>query len=544
MTSSALTGNTVSLTIGDGESQTAGQTPASYYNLSGVAAQQLSVVAGNSTPVTVNITAEGDLNLDTVKSVQGDVALTSTSGSIVDATKNKFTNVIANNITLSAGGTIGTLIDPLEIDSGSGGGAGVVNATAGQTINLDQTAGNLSLGSIKAGDVATISSAGTIVNGLGSSGTNLKASAAVLTAVSGIGSATSKPIETSVQQLVAAGGSGPIEVENSGSLAISNSAALAAAAGNTGVQVPAGLSATGDIGITVDAGSLSVDQNVSTAGAIDVTAAGDITVAPGVLVASTNSSVTLDATAGNVTLPALATLSGSTTPTTPTVFIESTNTGGSTVNLFGTLKGTGAEIKTGGSDNTINLNNLPSIPLTVDGGDGGTGSNNALYITGTTGNDTFTITGSQVTVAPTGVSTQAGASPVIINYSDIQLMEVDDPNGNPGGNDTFDVTGTSAATTLDGGPGNATLNLYASPTGSAAPNAPVMFIEGAGQNTVTVTGSGQTNSPGGDDPIVLASIPPRRLTRTLRHWSARDCSSRSAIPPRPAPRPRSTSRST
>ena len=174
--------------------------------------------------------------------------------------------MIANNITLSAGGTIGALIDPLEIDSGSGGAAGVVNATAGQTINLDQTAGDLSLGSIKAGDIATISSAGTIVNGLATSGTNLKASAAVLTAVSGIGSASK---QTYRNQRPAACGRRRQRADRDRELRFADDLEQRSP-GRRGREhgrpVPAGLSATGDIGITVDAGSLSVDQNVSTAG--------------------------------------------------------------------------------------------------------------------------------------------------------------------------------------------------------------------------------------------------------------------------------------
>ena len=134
VTGSALTGQEVDLKIADGASQPAGQTTAtpqaSTYNLSSVAAtQRLDVDAGTNTAVTVAITANGDLNVGTITSAEGDVSLTSTGGSIVDATGGTATNVSANNVTLDAGGSIGTASDPLTIDSAYSG-TGLVNATA------------------------------------------------------------------------------------------------------------------------------------------------------------------------------------------------------------------------------------------------------------------------------------------------------------------------------------------------------------------------------------------------------------------------------
>src|SRR5262249_652762 len=122
--------------------------------------------------------------------------------------------------------------------------------------------------------------------------------------------------------------------------------------------------------------------------------------------------------------------------------------------------------------------------------------------TGTPGNDNFAI-------SATEVDTQVGGAPVTIKYSGIQAMEINGNTANQGGNDTFDVTGTSATlgTTLDAGPGNATLNLRAGPTGSASPNPPGLFIGGTGQNAVNVFGSGQTNAAGQDDPIVMVNQP-------------------------------------
>ena len=100
--------------------------------------------------------------------------------------------------------------------------------------------------------------------------------------------------------------------------------------------------------------------------------------------------------------------------------------------------------------------------------------------------------------------TQTGGSPAIINYSDIQFLSVNDVTTNQGGNDTFDVTGTSAATTLDGGPGSDTLNLDAGTQKNGTPvlNAPLSFQAGPGRDSLNVYGPAS-----GNDSIMLANEP-------------------------------------
>ena len=480
VSSSALVAGTVNLTIGDGTSQTtAGPSPkasSSIYKLLGVAVSQaVNIQAGNSTAVNVNLTSAGDLPVGQISSVQGSLTLTSTGGSILNATGTGTSgnvNLKAASITLNAPsgdiGNIGGSDVPLGIASPQPlTTSDVVNAIAGQDVYLNQPAGDLSLGLVNVGGVAPINSAGAILKAQTSGTSIVSATDAVLLAQTGIGTAATHVL-TNLQQLTASAGSGPLEIDNSGPLAISSSAA---AATEPSVTFPTTLTAAGSIDISAG-GSLDIEQSVSATASLALTAAGDITVAPGVSVTSSSSTVTLDATAGNVMLPAQATLSGLTTSTatpSPTVFIESTNYGGSTFNLDGTLEGNGAEITTGGSENTININTLPSIPVTVNGGDNSYGSNNALYITGTTGADSFKISGSTVTVAPTGATSQSTVPVATISYSDIQLLDVDNPSARPGGNDTFTVTSTTAATTLDGGPGTNVVDLYASSAGSAAP---------------------------------------------------------------------------
>src|SRR5262249_38546063 len=134
-------------------------------------------------------------------------------------------------------------------------------------------------------------------------------------------------------------------------------------------------------------------------------------------------------------------------------------------------------------------------PLTVDGG-GFSGAGNTLNITGTPGPDTVAVTSSQV-------STQVGASPVTISYSDIQALNLNSVPANQGGNDTFNVTSTTAATTIDGGTGHAALNVSATvaPDGSPVLNAPLTFVGGSGDTRINVSDNGS------GDTIVMANEP-------------------------------------
>ena len=95
-----------------------------------------------------------------------------------------------------------------------------------------------------------------------------------------------------------------------------------------------------------------------------------------------------------------------------------------------------------------------------------------------------------------------GASPVTINYSDIQALNLNVP-ANQGGDDTFNVTSTSAATTIDGGNGDDILNVSSTvaSNGSTVLNAPLTFVGGTGSNVVNVLDDGS------GDTIVMADGP-------------------------------------
>jgi hypothetical protein len=86
-----------------------------------------------------------------------------------------------------------------------------------------------------------------------------------------------------------------------------------------------------------------------------------------------------------------------------------------------------------GGDDTFTINEPVGQALNYDGGSG----NNTLTVNGTAVADSFTITGSSVSLAGAGT----------VTYANVQKLFVD----GLGGGDTFLMTGISAATMLDGG---------------------------------------------------------------------------------------------
>ncbi len=523
VTGTALTGTTVDVRFEDGATTTTGQpapTPwASAYDLSGVdASGQLNVQAGTSTAVSVSLSGPGDLNVGTVASALGDVSLTAAGsihlgtvtayygtvtldaqgGAIEAPAGNTTTSVIGVNVTLDASDFIGQGLDgeALRIDS-SAAFAGTFDASTPGPLTIDQVSGDLDLGTVSSGGLATLTAAGAIIDYASASGAvALSASEAILTAVHGIGSA-SLPLQSAILSLTANSGGGGLWLNDAGPLTVS------------AINGSAGLRSGGDLDVTAS-GLLLVDQDVSASGNVTLTgtvpaANGQVvTVADGVTVQSTGGSVTLhgaglsgQSTAGVVTLAPLAVLSAATT-----VALVGDSPAGSVINLEGTVEGAESASITGGvGDDTINIDRLPDgVPITIDGG-GYSSVGNTLNITGTAGPDTFNVAPGHVQVVPTG-----GPS-VTIPYVNIQELAVNysqDPvvADSQGGNDTFNVTGAGAATALYGGPGNDVLNLHASrQSGTDILSAPVRFVGGSGSNTANVFGTGT------GDTFVMANEP-------------------------------------
>jgi hypothetical protein len=96
---------------------------------------------------------KGDLRLDQVTAATGDVVLAA-AGSIIDGDNDSRTKVSGANVTLTAGGGIGTASHDLKVDS-SGSAAGVLSASAGSGVYITQAAGGLNVGTVgsTSGDV-------------------------------------------------------------------------------------------------------------------------------------------------------------------------------------------------------------------------------------------------------------------------------------------------------------------------------------------------------------------------------------------------------
>src|SRR5208337_477465 len=109
-----------------------------------------------------------------------------------------------------------------------------------------------------------------------------------------------------------------------------------------------------------------------------------------------------------------------------------------------------------------------------------------LSIDGTSGNDTFTITGTAV-----NVNSPAGSAQ--ISYSNVASLDINAKPNAEVGNDSFVVNGTSAAllSTINAGNGTNTLVVNASTSGgSTVLNAPLLYNGGSATDAVTVNGSG------------------------------------------------------
>ncbi|MCA9064888.1 MAG: calcium-binding protein, partial [Planctomycetaceae bacterium] len=84
---------------------------------------------------------DGDMNVETVYSQQGDAVLTAANGSMLDQLASDLTNIKALNITLNAlSGSIGATGNLLDVDQGA---SGVLSAIASNSVYLFETLGDM-----------------------------------------------------------------------------------------------------------------------------------------------------------------------------------------------------------------------------------------------------------------------------------------------------------------------------------------------------------------------------------------------------------------
>ena len=102
---------------------------------------------------------EGDLAISTLFTERGDLWLKA-AGSIIDGLNHDLLKVLANNITLIAGDSVGQATNAIELATR---GDGVVTVDAGEDVYLAAVDGNLRVGHIKGGERVELSALNSIL---------------------------------------------------------------------------------------------------------------------------------------------------------------------------------------------------------------------------------------------------------------------------------------------------------------------------------------------------------------------------------------------
>jgi acrosin len=295
----------------------------------------------------------------------GNVTLITESGSIVDSPADQASEVKGVNITLTAqGGGIGTPDSDLGIDT-LGGRLTATAMTAGQSVYLNEVAGDLTLSQVTVSNTGTVTlkAEGQVLDDADAGAVDISGGSAVLMAGSGIG--TGNALETQVNRLEANGGTGGIWAVNAGGLTIG---------GIAGSPVADGLSA-GEAVVVTALSPLTVEENVTSPGDIILTAgnsAGEdnLVVSNGVEIHTTGGSVTLQS-GDNITIAADAQVTAASGQVTILGDYGDADAGGGTVELYGQIQSPLVQITTQGDNDTIVLTNVTSgSQTTVSTGDG------------------------------------------------------------------------------------------------------------------------------------------------------------------------------
>ena len=486
----------------------------------------------------------GDMLVNEVHSLAGDVSLTSTLGSILDdhtaTMSDPIDDVIAQNIVLSAAmlGFIGSAVDAFEIDVAE---TGTLTSSSGQNAFITQPIGDLNIYTVSVfnGGTAFIEAPdGNIFNGIPSPQTlqNVQSGKTYLFASDNIGTSTN-PITTAVGNVQGQSTTGSTFLVNSGALTVGGVLA------NT---MPPGIQSGGTVTVTAMS-PITITQNINAVGDIILTSthdasSGNMEEATGVTVDSTAGSVFLQA-GDNFTQDAGASIQAA-VAIVITGDYNNLSGPGSLITINGLISAPAITINANGTSAMVTLNNpagintMPPEPtgvLTVNGGTGqntllvndsaetrslsgvltyhtlmglGMGGMGIVYntiqiltINLGTGNDIFSVQSTNATTNTTVINTgtQADqfdigslspmvggivdmiAGPLTITGGGIDTMSVDDTGS------TIDKTGTLTATTLTGlnmGPAGITY------TGLATVNVSL----GSGTNTfnIATTHTGQT----------------------------------------------------
>ena len=361
----------------------------------------------------------------------------------VDTTTNDGT---ADIVTIAGPITTQTGVTNLIVTTGTGGGVDErIDITGPATFAGDVTLTSARINSnglLTAGGTVTLNAnVGGITDGNGAS-TNIAAANLVASAVTGIG--TANALETSVTNLEATGGTGGVNVANTGNLTVG------------GIGATTGVSATGGNITLTSTGALTLGESLTSAGAATLTATGALSSAAGATLTSATGS-TLTSGASGTLAGVIAGAGGFTYQGSSVLTLTATNTyGGATTITGGTLLVNGS---------------IASPSVTVQSGAtlGGSGS-----VAGT------------VAVQNGGVLSP-GSSPGILSTGSVSFV--------PGSTFKAEVNGTTPGTNYDQlavtgtvNLGGSTLNVSGTIASSSA--SPIVLISNDGTDAVTGTFAG------------------------------------------------------
>ncbi len=244
----------------------------------GAAGADLSLqLFANSEHATLNALSGGDINLQTQLFEIEDSSFTVPVGYTIDG---------ADFLSVVAGGEIAihALQSQVFFPSADPGGAptlvgvsgtyDLISVSAGGSAILASDAGDVSVGSVRAGAVVSLAASGSILDDGTGAAINIQAAGAVLAAGGDIGAA-GNALETMLSALHADSLGGGIRIDNSGALTVSE----ASAAGEVIISTHSPLTVSG----------------IVLGSTIDLSASGDLTVLDGATVTSTAGDVTLSA---------------------------------------------------------------------------------------------------------------------------------------------------------------------------------------------------------------------------------------------------------
>ncbi|MBE9030746.1 DUF4347 domain-containing protein [filamentous cyanobacterium LEGE 11480] len=457
-------------------------------------------------------------------------------GSEIQLAPVTLTGLDFNNIT--AGQNIDITVQAAEVPLFAN---NVVSPSASDGIynlkNLSSTQGNVAVAflrgtTVNIGQLSALS--GTVsLNTVGSlvdnntTGADIVAQAAILQATVNTGAANNA-LETQVGKLEGSGGN--LWLNNTGNLAVG------------GISSLIGLSMTGQANIT-NAGSITVNENVTATGAVSFTATDttnngeDVEVADNAKVESTGDAVTLLA-GDNLTVNASGTVKASTKITLKGDH-GNADTIGSTIDLRGTLNAPTIEVTGNNDADTVSLTNVTTnapvkiqtqagndtirigsqaTPTTNTGGtvnqingnleiDGGTGTDQLIVDeTGDNTNNTGNLTQNTITgLGMTGSIQYAALETVDVNLGagadnlTIASTHANTTNVNTnGGQDTVNIQTIAGTTTVNTGSENDTINVGDTSQTTSQISAQLNIVGGTGSDQLNVNDTGTTTNRTGN----------------------------------------------